>query len=380
MEPTLGAEELTRLIGQVFGKRPGDRGLALLVDLPDGQVVDHPAWAARRRLVSDWRDKLRQAINDLGLERVDLVCYRNSRRNNAELPERAVLVEGKPPDHADELAGQPETSFDEIFTRCQILIAVTEMSATAPLKLHASRHGFRAATMPGFGPKMIPALGLDYEEIQRRCVELKALLDRAVAARIRCSVRDRESELFLDLRHRSATASGGQMHEPGTAGNLPSGETYIVPYEGERPGDPSRSRGELPLELDGELMLLRIESNRVREVIGDGPRARHERREIAAEPAYANIAELGLGVLADYGIRPIGELLLDEKLGLHIAFGRSDHFGGQVGAADFSAPEKVVHIDRVYLPEVQPSVLVSAVDLELEDGSCTPLMRGGAYV
>jgi phosphoribosylaminoimidazole-succinocarboxamide synthase len=33
-----------------------------------------------------------------------------------------------------------------------------------------------------------------------------------------------------------------------------------------------------------------------------------------------------------------------EKLGLHIAFGRSDHFGGQVGAAKFSKPEEVVHV------------------------------------
>ena len=74
---------------------------------------------------------------------------------------------------------------------------------------------------------------------------------------------------------------------------------------------------------------------------------------------------------------------MDEKLGLHIAFGRSDHFGGQVGAADFSSPDKVVHIDRVYIPEVQPQVKVLSVDLDLEPGSdppSMPLMREGRYV
>jgi leucyl aminopeptidase (aminopeptidase T) len=109
--------------------------------------------------------------------------------------------------------------------------------------------------------------------------------------------------------------------------------------------------------------------------------AGRERAEVQAEPAYANMAELGLGLLADYGIRPVGEILLDEKLALHIAFGRSDHFGGQVGAADFSSPDKVIHIDRVYLPEVQPSIRVVSVDLVQDDPEeRVPLIRGGSYV
>jgi leucyl aminopeptidase (aminopeptidase T) len=226
---------------------------------------------------------------------------------------------------------------------------------------------------------MIPALRLDYGEIGDRCEQLKALLDEATAAEMLFEAAGEQQSLRLDLRHRSATASGGRLIEPGTAGNLPAGESYIVPYEGEREGDPSRSEGLLPIELDGELLFYRIERNRVVEVLGDGPRAAREREEVRREPAYANVAELGLGVLHDYGVRPVGELLLDEKLGLHIAFGRSDHFGGQVGVADFSAPDRVVHIDRVYLPEVQPQVRARRVDLVLPSGR-RPLMRDGEYV
>jgi hypothetical protein len=129
-------------------------------------------------------------------------------------------------------------------------------------------------------------------------------------------------------------------------------------------------------------MYYRIEGNRVREVLGQGPMARRERNEIEAEPADSNLAELGLGLLADYDIQPVGQILLDEKLGLHIALGRSDHFGGQIGAADFSSPDKVVHIDRVYIPKMQPAIAVRAVDLEpaAPTQSATPLMRDGAYV
>jgi len=92
------------------------------------------------------------------------------------------------------------------------------------------------------------------------------------------------------------------------------------------------------------------------------------------------MAELGLGVLADFGIEPSGSVLLDEKLGLHIAFGRSDHFGGQVGAAQFSKPEAVVHIDRVYIPKLQPRVVVKSAVLKMEDGSDLVLMQNGEYV
>jgi hypothetical protein len=375
----LSTTELVQLVRRVFRPREEDRALAFLLDLPDEQVADHAAWRARREIVVDWWTRLRGESAELGLARIDLVLYRNAHRNNADLPGSASIhTGGDVPCRAEALAAH-RTPFDEIFRTFPILIAATEFSATAPLKLAAREYGFRAATMPGFREEMIPALRLDYGEIGRRCDELKLRLDAAVAAHVRTEADGATHELEIDLRHRTATASGGVLTEPGTAGNLPSGESYIVPYEGEISGDPSRTSGSLPLELDGELLVYRIEGNRIREVEGDGPRAESERTELEREPAYANVAELGLGILGGYGIEPIGEILLDEKLGLHIAFGRSDHFGGQVGAADFSAPDRVVHIDRVYLPELQPRVRVPAVDLELPAGR-VPLMRDGRYV
>jgi len=153
-----------------------------------------------------------------------------------------------------------------------------------------------------------------------------------------------------------------------------------VPYEGELPGDPSRSAGELPVQFGDEVARYRIEENRAIEVVSSGPESEREADLLAREPAYGNIAELGLGVLGDFGIEPIGEVLLDEKLGLHIAFGRSDHFGGQVGPQQFSSPEAVVHQDRVYVPALQPRVVAARVDLQREDGLKLALMRDGRYV
>lgn len=380
----LTTDELIRLVRGVFGWTAADRSMAILLDLPGGSAPDHPAWRERRALAADWHRRLSEDESGQAPQEVALIHYANVGSNNANLPTHGFPAqEGPPPETVQDLNGRPGVPFEELFERHRVLMALTEFSATAPLKLAAPRHGFRAATMGGFGPAMIPALKLDYEEVHRRCVELKGHLDAAIGAEIEFEAGGVRCLLFLDLRHRSAIASGGLIREPGTAGNLPSGETYIVPYEGERPGDPSRTRGRLPLEREGRLLVYTIEGNRLRSVDGEGPVADAEREKISREPAYANVAELGLGVLADYGVQPVGELLLDEKLGLHIAFGRSDHFGGSVGAGDFTSPDQVVHIDHVYLPQVQPSVRVLRVDLEQpgEQGrAMLPLMRDGVYV
>ncbi len=381
MQANMNGEELAALIERVFRPRPEDRALAILVDLPDRRTKDSAPWRERRRMAAEWAAALAPMKERIGFE-VHFYAYRNAGMNNADLPLGAWPQDPVHlADSADDLDPGGLLPFADIFRSHGILMAVTQFSATAPLKLAAREFGFRAATMPGFSQAMIPSLRLDYLEIDRRVLLLKNLLDEAVAAELVFATPDgREHGLRLDLRHRAAHASSGLLHQPGTAGNLPSGETYIVPYEGERQNDPSASDGMLPVEFSGEVVVYRIEGNRAVEVMGENRAAAREADHLSREPAYGNIAELGLGVLADFGVEPCGSLLLDEKLGLHIAFGRSDHFGGQVGAAQFSKPEEVVHIDRVYLRSMQPLVEVRRVDLRMPDGTGYPLIRNDRFV
>ncbi|MFO7609609.1 MAG: hypothetical protein R6X35_10510 [Candidatus Krumholzibacteriia bacterium] len=381
MPETLSPRDLRLLVERVFRPTAADTGLALIVDVPDDRLPDNPNWAVRRALAAAWHRDLAAEGAALGLDRITLAWYRNAGSNNADLPPLCHLDTGGPvPEHADRLppGGIP---FARLFADHTIVIAPTELSATAPLKVAARVGGFRAATMPGFLPAMIPALRLDYGEINRRVDLLKELLDRAERAELRFASAGGVHELVLDLRHRTGHASGGLFPRNGVAGNLPSGEAYIVPYEGERPDDPSASAGSLPVQIDGEVVIYRIAGNKAVAVTSDGPISRAEAARIAAEPAYANLAELGLGVLGDFGLEPCGEILLDEKLGLHIAFGRSDHFGGTVAPGDFSSPDAVIHLDRVYIPQTQPGVAVVSVrlvgpDLDrviLADGVFRPL-------
>lgn len=381
MTERLSGEELVALIQRVFRPAAHEDGLAILVDLPDEEVPDTAPWRERREIAADWARELSARALDLGL-RTDLVVYRNVRTNNGDLPVSAWVHGGGPlPATAGELDPAAATPFAHLYATHPILITLTRFSATAPLKMAARSHPIRAATMPGFTPAMIPALRLDYGEINRRVEILADLLNRAESAEIDFRHPGGLAHLTLDLRFRRAHASGGLLPDPGVAGNLPSGEAYIVPYEGEREGDPSRSRGELPVQFEsGEIVVYRVEENRAVEVLSSGEVSRREAAAVVAEPAYANLAELGLGVLAELGIKPIGEVLLDEKLGLHIAFGRSEHFGGQVSPAHFSSPAAVIHIDRVYIPETQPDVRVERVDLLFPGTEVVPLMRDQSYV
>lgn len=381
MAERLSGEELAALVKRVFRPGPTERSLTILVDLPDAAVPDKPRWKERREMAAHWAHALGAMKSSTGMDAL-LVLYRNVRMNNADLPAQAWVHSGGPlPDHADALEPSAARSLPDLLKAHPIHIAVTEFSATAPLKLGAKSAGYRAATMPGFTAEMIPSLRLDYTEINRRVNLLKDLLDKATRADFMFAVDERrEYALSLDLRYRTGHASGGLIPEPGTAGNLPSGEAYIVPYEGERSGDPSQSCGDLPVQLGTDVVVYKIEGNVAAGVEEDSATAREEAARLKAEPAYGNMAELGLGVLDEFGVQPSGEVLLDEKLGLHIAFGRSDHFGGQVGAKRFSRPEAVVHIDRVYVPSLQPRIMVRSVDLRFEDQPPLALMREGRYV
>ncbi len=377
MSEILTPQELAQLINRVFQPTEADRGLAIIVDLPDDKLADNPDWAERRQMAVKWFEGLREEQETLGLDRVTLAWYPNAGGNNADLPETCYPADDSSvPEHSRDLANGKSLPFCELFAKHSLVLAPTELSATAPLKVATRSGGFRAATMPGFLASMIPALRLDYGEINRRVNLLSELLDRAESAEFHFTVGQDRHDLVLDLRHRQGHASGGLFPTNGVAGNLPSGEAYIVPYEGELEDDPSGSEGKLPVQIGDEVVLYEIKNNRAIAVLSEGPTSISEQERITQEPAYANMAELGLGVLGDFGLKPVGSILLDEKLGLHIAFGRSDHFGGTVGPDDFSGPEAVIHLDRVFIEETQPLVIVEAVKLKGPDLERTIIKKG----
>lgn len=384
----LSSTDLVNLVHAVFPKFPEDRFLGILVDIPHTEAEDRPEWKTRRALVEEWALLLKQGLKELGLDGIRVLVYPDVGSNNADLPEFAYLIR-RPPipreSYEMEIYGL-KVAFAEIFRKIQVFLAPTQFSATAPLKNAAQQYNFRAATMPGFSPQMISTLKIDYQEVNRRVGLLKEKLDKANAAAVVFQIENEANTaasdslpMFFDLRFRQAHASTGRFPQKGTAGNLPSGEAYIVPYEGEK-DEPSQTEGTLPVQIGEDIVLFSIKANRAVEVRGTGTGAEKERERLNREPAYGNMAELGFGVLGDFGIQATGEILLDEKLGFHVAFGRSEHFGGITGPEDFSSPEEVIHLDRIYIPATQPRIKVQSIVLQFIDSPEEKIFEDGKYL
>lgn len=377
---TLTSKDLINLIRSAFPPLPDDRNLGILVDLPHSEENDNRDWKERRHLAEEWFHHLQGCPEQLKLEGIQLIAYPDVGSNNADLPSSAVSIEKTLPSSWQKLEDQGSSiQFNTIFEKTQIFLALTEYSTTAPLKNAAVHYGFRAATMPGFSKKMIPALKIDYTLVSQRVNAIKEKLDLASGCDVCFIVKDqKEYKIHFDIRHRKAHASSGRFPEKGTAGNLPSGEAYIVPYEGEK-DEQSRTEGILPVQDKDDLILFTIQENRAVRVEGEGTSVELENDRLDREPAYGNMAELGFGVLEEFGVDPIGEILLDEKLGFHVAFGRSDHFGGTVGPDDFSSPKEVIHLDQIYIPATQPDVTVKSLALIYGEGQSETIMKNGKY-
>ena len=363
----LDYSRLTELLTTVFAPAESEKDLLVLVDLPTASRPDTQPWMDRRRLAAEWYTVLQANIARLPFAGISCAVYDNVGTNNADLPLTFTLVDRcTKEEHTS--PGRP-FGRDELLGQTGVLLSLAELSATAPLKVLAKQLGFRGASMPGFSRAMLPTLLLDYEQIDRRVRDIKQRLDHAEAADIIFRAAGIEYRLLLDLRFRSGHASGGLIREGGVVANLPSGEAYIVPYEGEREGAGSRTEGHLPVEIGGEIVVFNILGNKAISVQSSGRVSEGQRSRLLGEPAYGNIAELGIGVLGEFGVTAVGQTLVDEKLGLHIAFGRSDHFGGVTGPSAFHNPKSVVHIDWVYVPSVQPHVSVQEASLVYSDRS-----------
>jgi len=374
----LTGSELDRLFSQVFGYVRDEHGhrFAFLVDVPASPKDDTEDWQARRKMAVAWAAALMKASPHICV----VYAYEAVARGNADLIHPAWLVPlgTEIPSTAEalsQLPGLPQ-SFETLYPHAEYWVALTQLSATAPLKIAASQHGFRAATMPGFTQSMLPALGVDIEAIDARVTSLARSLTEATGATLWFSVGTRTCELYLDLRFRMGFASSGRLVQAGQAGNLPSGEAYIVPYEGEKLGIASETRGTLPIQRGADVVFCDVLENRITRVDGENSWADAMRDFLAVDAARANIAELGLGVLGEWGIPAVGHVLLDEKLAVHVALGRSEHLGGVTSPADFTSPQHVCHIDYVYHPRLMPDVRVARGVLHYADRDAVFMVDG----
>lgn len=356
--------DVKKLLVDVFDPQEGEK-VTVVVDLPTDTVPDDAKWQARRAMAERWRGVLVELGQERGFSVNELLQFKATGANNADLPEDAKL-------------GEADVSLKGALADSTLAIAMTQFSATAPLANLADAHeDFRAASMPGVEERMEgTALAADYSKVAARCAAIEHAMQGAIMCDVIFSTGHR---CFFDLRHRTAEKDDGCLRR-GKAGdriiNLPSGETFVVPYEGENEAVPSWTAGTIPVMENDDLVLFHVAANQVVMVEGDGPLAEHYGAFFDEDPARANIAEVAFGVNDKAEVT--GCVLEDEKAGFHWAFGRSDHLGGVVGVEDFQSPDNVVHQDIVYATgnpiQIEHAVLVHP------DGRRVPVIENAKYL
>jgi aminopeptidase len=312
---------------------------------------------------AEWR-ALRAVVGDcLGLRAgEELLCVTDPARRpiaeglaaaGRERGAEAVLVEMA--ERAGNAAEPPEVVAAAL-AACDAFVAPTTKSLShTEARRAASARGARGASMPGITAEMlVRTMNADYRGVRRRSRALADVLSRGHEVRVTSA---EGTDVTFSVAGRDGMADTGDLSAPGAFGNLPAGEAYVAPVEGQTGG---RIVFDGAAPALGEPLVVTIEEGYAHEWEGDAGR-RFEAMAAPHGPEAFAVAELGIGT--NDSARLTGNLLEDEKvLGtIHVAFGDNHSFGGSV-RVDF-------HYDFVVLRPhvtVDGETIVSSGELRLQ--------------
>jgi leucyl aminopeptidase (aminopeptidase T) len=295
--------------------------------------------------VSDLDRAVRAVVRDcLGVregEEVLVVCNPATQHVGELLREQAADAGGDAVlaviSERESHAAEPPATVAEAMLAADVLLAPTvqSLSHTAARK-RASERGARVATLPGVTEEMLArVMSADMEGLRRTGQAVADALDRAEEAHITDA---NGTDLRLDLSGREAIPDAGELTEPGAFGNLPCGEGFISPAEGN--GTLVIDGSMAGIGLVDEPVELVVEGGHLTSARGGQGMAFMELLTAHGEDG-TNIAELGIGT--NEKAQLTGEILEDEKIlgTCHVAFGASAGIGGTV--------QVPVHLDCVVM-------------------------------
>jgi len=249
-ERTFPPFDLARLLTTVFAQEGGER-VAVLIDLDDPKDMQdyrflrNPAYTIQRHAYEVVHQRLKAGI--LNLTGGEMFAYQITGGSNLDLPDLAY-----------DAAGRAISLERDVYSKYDLILAITTYSATAPLTAFAKQFGFRGATMHGMNDIILrTGLAVDYNEVSRDAEALRAGMTGADWADLDFGVGDKTYTLRLQLGKQAAQKSHGLCRgkEPDVA-NLPAGEVYWVP---------TGADGQFPLkyEEDGTLALMTVQGGRI---------------------------------------------------------------------------------------------------------------------
>ena len=348
-----------KCIQEVFSPIRGEQVLVIM-DVPHGDQEYTPEWKDRPAIAKKWI----QAFNELGLVTSPILEYPATGFDNMELPHNGTQL-------------GVEVPIEDVISEHQIILAITQYDATAPLTLIGRRQpNARIVSMYGIEARMEQtSLLVDLKRLARKTAFLKDLLDRTNGARVNFNT---SQEMYFDLRFRKAFSDDGHAHSTRhkqAVTTLPGGAAIVNPYEGEREDFESQTIGILPMYVDNQITQLYVEANKIIRVIGGGSSVNNLRAWFDADEARRNIALFGLG--CNERSRVIGRRIEDQKAGFFCGFGRSDFVGGQVGLDRFVNRGGELYRELTFAKG--SPITAYKITLTLDDQTSRTIMEKGQY-
>jgi leucyl aminopeptidase (aminopeptidase T) len=236
---------------------------------------------------------------------------------------------------------EPPSAITEAMKSVDVVICPTTMSLThTDARRVACSAGTRVGTMPGITEDiMVRTMRADYHLIARLTEKISKILTAAKLAHITTPA---GTDIRIPIEGIKAISSTGLVLEPGKFGNLPSGESYLMPREGEAEGIyvVDGSLAGIGLITD-EPIRITVEKGIAVKIAG-GEQAKEFDKIITSVGEKArNLAELGVGTNSMAEIK--GTVLEDEKVSgtVHLALGNNISMGGTCNVS--------FHVDGILL-------------------------------
>lgn len=246
-----------------------------------------------------------------------------------ELGNDVLLVEMLPRTTNGE---EPPPEVARLMTEFDLVLCPTSKSLThTDSRRAASAQGVRVATLPGVTEEiMVRCMNADYHEIAARTARLCELMTTTSVIRVTAPA---GTDITMPMKGRTAHASSGLFRQKGQWGNLPTGEAYLAPLEGQSQGVVVVDGSMAGVGKLREPMRIDVRDGYATEISG-GEAAERLVALLAPHGQDArNVAEFGIGT-NDRAILT-GIILEDEKVmgTIHIAFGDNKSMGGHVRVA-----------------------------------------------
>lgn len=221
---------------------------------------------------------------------------------------------------------EPPPAVAAALLECDVFIAPTAKSVShTEARRAATEAGVRVATMPGITEDMLErTMGADYAAIRERSRALSDALTQGERVRV---TTDKGTDVTFAITGRTGLADDGDLRATGAFGNLPAGEGFIAPLEGQTTGTVVFDGSIWPIGILDEPLVVTFEGGYATTFEGATADEFVKLIEPHGKEAFA-VAELGIGT--NDAALLTGNVLEDEKIlgTIHVAIGDNHTIGG----------------------------------------------------